>query len=61
MNKNKCIRIRGRLIEQGDIINQTEKYKYAEISVPLIEIARQIKDLDPKYSKLINKHFWELI
>ncbi len=61
MNKNKTLRIRGRLIEQGNVVNQKEEHKYAEISIPLIELARQMKDLNPKYAKLINEHFWELI
>lgn len=58
MNKNQCIRIKGRIIEQGE---SSDGYKYAEISLSLTQFIKQMKDLSPKYAQIINEHFWELI
>jgi hypothetical protein len=34
------------------------KFKYPR---SLVELARNRKDLDPEFSKVVDKHFWELV
>lgn len=37
-----------------------DKIYLSELENILIQMAVEMKDLDPEYKKVINEHFWEL-